>query len=89
MKLKKLSSKIIIKIFCDALEYVVNFFWYFNRKYDLNNSGAITADELQVVLSKMYRFYTREQCQELIRRVDKNRDGLIQIDEFADLLELE
>ena len=59
------------------------------RKYDLNNSGAITADELQVVLSKMHRFVSREQCQELIRKVDKNKDGLIQIDEFAEMLELD
>ena len=58
------------------------------RKYDLNNSGSISADELQVVLSKMYRHFTREELEDLIRRFDKNRDGLIQIDEFTDLLDL-
>jgi Ca2+-binding EF-hand superfamily protein len=36
----------------------------------------------------MHRFVSREQCQELIRKVDKNKDGLIQIDEFAEMLDL-
>ena len=36
----------------------------------------------------MYRHFTREELEDLIRRFDKNRDGLIQIDEFTDLLDL-
>ncbi len=43
---------------------------------------------MRVVLSKMHRFYSREEVEELIRRVDRNKDGLLSIDEFADLLNL-
>ena len=64
------------------------FSFNFHRKYDVNNSGSISVDELMVVLSKMHRFYTRDELQELIQRFDKNGDGLIQIDEFAEMLNL-
>ncbi len=60
-------------------------FIYF-RKFDLNNSGRISAEELRVVLSKMYRFHTREECEDLIRTVDHNRDDMISIDEFVELM---
>ena len=59
-----------------------------NRKFDLNNSGNISSEELRVVLSKMHRFYSRDEVEDLIRKVDHNKDGLISIDEFAELLDL-
>ena len=57
------------------------------RKFDLNNSGKISADELYTVLSKMHRFVSKAEVDDLIRRADKNRDGHISIDEFMDILE--
>lgn len=57
------------------------------KKYDLNNSGSISAEELRTVLSKKYRFVTNDEAQDLIRKVDRNHDGLINIQEFAELLE--
>ena len=54
----------------------------------MNGSGHISADELRVVLSKMHRFYTREEVEDLVKRVDRNRDGLVSIDEFVDLMNL-
>jgi Ca2+-binding EF-hand superfamily protein len=52
----------------------------------MNNSGYISADELRVVLSKMHRFYSLEEVEELIRRVDRNRDGMVSVDEFVGLM---
>jgi Ca2+-binding EF-hand superfamily protein len=57
------------------------------RKYDLNNSGRISSDELYSVLSKMYRNVSRDELDDLIRKADKDRDNLISIDEFIDLLD--
>lgn len=56
------------------------------RKFDLNGSGYISADELRGVLSKMHRHQSREEIDDLIRSVDRNRDGMLSINEFADLL---
>ncbi|RNA14408.1 ankyrin repeat domain-containing 42 [Brachionus plicatilis] len=57
------------------------------KKFDLNNSGSISAEELRTVLSKKYRFVTLEEAQDLIQKVDRNHDGQINIQEFAELLE--
>ena len=57
-------------------------------KFDLNNSGSISPEELRVVLSKMHRFYSREEVEDMIRKVDHNKDGLISIDEFVDMMNL-
>ncbi len=64
---------------------IINFFYY-SRKYDLNNSGAISSEELRVVLSKMHRFVTREEVDDIIKQVDRNNDNLIQYEEFIDLI---
>lgn len=58
------------------------------RKFDLNDSGQISAEELRAVLSKKYRFVSRDEIEELIKKADKNKDGLISIQEFADILNL-
>jgi Ca2+-binding EF-hand superfamily protein len=52
----------------------------------LNNSGSISPEELRVVLSKMYRFVKREEAEELIRKYDRNNDGLIQYEEFVEMI---
>jgi len=62
--------------------------YFFYRKFDLNNSGSISPEELRVVLSKMHRFYSREEVEDMIRKVDHNKDGLISIDEFVDMMNL-
>ncbi len=58
------------------------------RKFDINNSGKISAEELQIVLSKMYRNISRSEIEDMIRKVDANNDGHISIDEFIDFLNL-
>ena len=54
----------------------------------MNDSGKISAEEIRAVLSKKHRFITRDEVDELVRKADKNNDGLISIDEFADFLNL-
>ncbi|CAF0768172.1 unnamed protein product [Brachionus calyciflorus] len=61
---------------------------YAFKKYDINNSGNISVEELRTVLSKMCRFVSREEAEDLVRKVDRNKDGQINFEEFADLLEL-
>jgi len=39
--------------------------YFFYRKFDLNNSGSISPEELRVVLSKMHRFYSREEVEDM------------------------
>jgi Ca2+-binding EF-hand superfamily protein len=58
------------------------------RQFDVNDSGKISAEEIRAVLSKKHRFITRDEVDELVRKADKNNDGLISIDEFADFLNL-
>lgn len=56
------------------------------RKFDINNSGSISPEEIRVVISKNYRFVTREEIDEIIRKFDQNNDGLIQFEEFVDMI---
>ena len=56
------------------------------RKFDINNSGSISPEEIRVVISKNYRFVTREEIDEIIRKFDQNNDGLIQFVEFVDMI---
>lgn len=58
------------------------------KVFDLNGSGSITPEELRSVLSKMHRFYNKNEVEDMIRRVDHNRDGMITIDEFVELMDL-
>ena len=50
----------------------------------MNNSGYISAEEIRVVLSKMHRFYSRDEIEDLIRKCE--RDGVISIDDFIELI---
>lgn len=77
------SSLIWFFLFSTYNYYLIDF-----RKFDLNDSGQISAEELRAVLSKRYRFVSRDEIEELIKKADKNKDGLISIQEFADLLNL-
>lgn len=51
----------------------------------MNNSGHISAEEIRVVLSKMHRFYSRDEIEEIIRKCE--HDGVINIDDFTDLID--
>ena len=56
------------------------------RKYDTDNSGQITADELYQVMKDFRGKVTRQECQQMVNRVDKDKNGKINLLEFISLL---
>ena len=58
------------------------------KKFDLNNTGRISPEELYIVMSKMHRHVPRGEIDDLVKKVDADRDGLISIDEFIDILSI-
>lgn len=55
------------------------------KTFDIDNSGAIDADELKVVLGK-YHNYDDSFWQELIKECDLNGDGVIDLSEFTKMM---
>lgn len=55
------------------------------KAFDLDNSGAIDADELKMVLGK-YHQYDDSFWQELIKECDTNGDGVIDLAEFTKMM---
>ena len=56
------------------------------NQFDKDRSGYITAAELKEVLSKMGRSYSKSEVENMIRTVDRDGNGKISIEEFAQLL---
>jgi Ca2+-binding EF-hand superfamily protein len=56
------------------------------RKYDTDNSGQITADELYQVMKDFRGTVTRQECQKMVNGVDKDKNGKINLLEFISLL---
>jgi Ca2+-binding EF-hand superfamily protein len=54
--------------------------------FDKDNSGFITVDELGEVMSKMGRHFSKTDLDRMIRTVDTDGNGKIEINEFAKLL---
>ncbi|ONK60864.1 uncharacterized protein A4U43_C08F23510 [Asparagus officinalis] len=57
-------------------------FWVF----DQNQDGRIDAEEVMEVLSKIGERCTIEECRKMVRQVDKNGDGLVDMDEFMAMM---
>lgn len=55
------------------------------QEYDTSHSGAITKDDLKDVLGKDH-FYDDGIWQMMIEEADKNKDGVIDIDEFSEMM---
>lgn len=55
------------------------------KLYDTDNSGTITKDELKVVFGKQHQ-YDDSFWEIMIREVDKNGDGVIDIHEFSEMM---
>ena len=60
--------------------------WYAFRKFDMDNSGTITVDELKQILSKVGQFYSDKQIASMIATVDANGDGKLNFQEFKRLM---
>ena len=56
------------------------------RKYDTDNSGQITVDELYQVMKSFRGKITRKECQEMVNKVDKDKNGKVNLAEFIALL---
>ena len=56
------------------------------KAFDADGSGEITADEIKQFLGKSNN-YNEEVWNELIREVDQNGDGVIDLDEFIYMME--
>ena len=57
------------------------------RQFDKDKSGFITAREFQEVLNKMGRKSTFEEVNNMIKSIDRDGDGKISIEDFAQLLD--
>ena len=55
------------------------------KAFDADNSGTITADELKMMLGK-YRQYDDSFWEEIIKEVDQNGDGVIDLREFTEMM---
>ena len=49
--------------------------WYAFKKFDLDNSGEITVEELSQILSKVGQFYSNQQIADMIKTVDRDNNG--------------
>lgn len=59
------------------------------KSYDVNSDGTIDAREFKAALSGMgHSDVTDEQVAEMLKRVDKNADGVIEWIEFLDMMQL-
>jgi calcium-dependent protein kinase len=55
------------------------------KAFDTDNSGTISADELKGILGR-YHTYEDHIWQDIIREVDTNGDGVIDIREFTEMM---
>lgn len=54
--------------------------------FDLNNSGNITIEELAAMLAKLGITIERKYIQAMFRQLDTNHNGMIEFEEFANLI---
>lgn len=56
------------------------------REFDTNNNGVLTADELTCMLARLEISVDRRYIQALLSKFDRNGDGVIEFDEFANFI---
>ncbi|XAR57800.1 hypothetical protein NMG60_11026066 [Bertholletia excelsa] len=56
------------------------------RAFDLDGNGRISAEELREVLTKLGERCSLDACRKMVRGVDKDGDGLIDMDEFTTMM---
>ncbi|KAL5541096.1 hypothetical protein UlMin_043382 [Ulmus minor] len=56
------------------------------RMFDLNGDGKISSEEVMEVLNRLGERCSLEDCQRMVRAVDTNRDGLVDMDEFMTMM---
>ncbi|XP_059459370.1 calmodulin-like protein 30 [Corylus avellana] len=56
------------------------------RAFDLNGDGKISAEELSQVLKKLGEGCSLKACRKIVKAVDTNGDGFIDINEFMSMM---
>jgi Ca2+-binding EF-hand superfamily protein len=56
------------------------------KEFDLNNSGAITLDEMTAMLAKLGISVERKYINAMMRELDTNKTGMLEFEEFANFL---
>ncbi|KAF5448146.1 hypothetical protein F2P56_028704 [Juglans regia] len=54
--------------------------------FDLNGDGKISAEEVKEVLGKLGERCSLEDCRRMVRAVDADGDGMVNLDEFMDMM---
>ncbi|KAG2704485.1 hypothetical protein I3843_05G005900 [Carya illinoinensis] len=54
--------------------------------YDLNGDGKISAEEVKEVLGKLGERCSLEDCRRMVRAVDADGDGMVNMDEFMNMM---
>ena len=57
------------------------------KKFDADNNGYITANELNDILSRMGRHLSRNEIDAMVKSLDSSGDGKISFDEFSQLFD--
>ncbi|RZR99084.1 hypothetical protein BHM03_00028561 [Ensete ventricosum] len=68
----------------ETLSYVNSMMEAF-RAFDSNNDGLITCDELRGIMASLGYNPTAEEVREMMRRCDKDKDGLLSMEEFLEM----
>ncbi|KAF9609741.1 hypothetical protein IFM89_018189 [Coptis chinensis] len=92
MGLKKFSLQDLILFYISVLPHTVeevdqDLLDAF-KVFDLNGDGFISSEELDIVLSKLGELRSPEDCKKMILKFDKNFDGMIDLEEFKDMMML-
>lgn len=56
------------------------------KSFDINQSGAITIDELSAMLAKLGISVERKYVEATLRQIDTNKNGMIEFEEFTTLV---
>ncbi|KAL6124908.1 hypothetical protein ACLB2K_077416 [Fragaria x ananassa] len=56
------------------------------QTFDLNGDGKISAEEVMEVLKRLGERWNLEECQRMVRAVDTDGDGMVDLDEFMAMM---
>lgn len=57
-----------------------------NRAFDHNSDGSISREELRTAMTQYGHTFTLDECEEMFKEADTNRDGRIDFEEFVRMM---